>query len=101
LIGTWTGSVSNNGIEMQISITIEETCQLGQMCGRFDISTVSCSGTLTWVGMEGELYQFQAGEKTAACGEGIDYLLPQTDGTIMYISRGNYSETKGALQKEP
>ena len=101
IIGTWTGSVLNNGFEMQISITIEETCQLGQMCGRFNISTVSCSGTLTWVGMDGELYQFQAGEKTEGCGEGIDYLLPQTDGTIMYISRGDYGETKGILQREP
>jgi purine nucleosidase/pyrimidine-specific ribonucleoside hydrolase len=101
IIGTWTGSVLNNGFEMQVSLTIEETCQLGQMCGRFNISTVSCSGTLTWVGMDGELYQFQAGEKTEGCGEGIDYLLPQTDGTIMYISRGNYGETKGTLQREP
>jgi len=101
IIGTWTGSVLNNGFEMQVSITIEETCQLGQMCGRFNISTVSCSGTLTWVGMDGQLYQFQAGEKTAACGKGIDFLLPQTDGTIMYISRGDYGETKGALQREP
>ena len=51
--------------------------------------------------MDGELYQFQAGEKTAACGEGIDYLVPQTDGTIMYISRGDYGETKGILQRVP
>ena len=86
---------------MQISITIEETCQLGQTCGQFDIQTVSCSGTLTWVGMDGELYQFQAGDKTEACGEGVDYLLPQTDGTLMYISRGDYGETKGVLHREP
>jgi purine nucleosidase/pyrimidine-specific ribonucleoside hydrolase len=101
IIGTWTGSVFNNGFEMQISKTIKETCQLGQMCGQFNISTVSCSGTLTWVGMDGELYQFQAGDKTEGCGEGIDYLFPQTDGTIMYISRGDYGETKGTLQREP
>ncbi len=86
---------------MQISITIDETCQLGQVCGRFDISTVSCSGTLTWVGMDGDLYQFQAGEKTEACREGIDYLYPQADGTVIYISRGDYGETNGALQRAP
>jgi inosine-uridine nucleoside N-ribohydrolase len=101
LIGTWTGSVFNNGFEMQISITIEGTCQLGQVCGRFNISTVSCSGTFTWVGMDGDLYQFQAGDKTAGCGEGIDYLLPQPDGTVIYISRGAYGETNGALQRAP
>jgi len=101
IIGAWTGSVSNNGFEMQISITIKETCQLGQLCGQFEIPTASCSGTLTWVGMDGEMYQFQAGNKTQGCGEGSDYLLPQPDGTIMYISRGDYGETKGILRREP
>lgn len=101
IVGTWTGPIVNNGFEMQISITIEETCQLGQLCGQFDIPTVSCSGNLTWVRMDGDLYQFQAGDKTEACGEGVDYLLPQTDGTLMYISRGDYGETKGILQREP
>ena len=101
IVGTWTGSALNDGFEMQVSITIEKTCQLGQVCGRFNNQTISCSGTLTWVGMDGELYEFQAGDKTAVCGEGIDYLVPQTDGTVMYISRGDYGETKGILQKEP
>ena len=101
LIGSWAGSVFNNGFEMQMSITIEPTCQLGQLCGQFDISTVSCSGTLTWVGMEGELYQFQAGDKTEACAEGRDYLLPQSDGTAIYTSRGAYGETNGTMQRVP
>jgi pyrimidine-specific ribonucleoside hydrolase len=101
IIGTWTGSVINGTFEMQMSITIEKTCQLGQMCGRFNIANGSCSGALTWVGMDGALYQFQASEKSAGCGEGIDYLQPQTDGTVMYLSRGDYGETKGELHKEP
>ena len=101
LIATWTGSVFNNGLELQMSITIMPTCQLGQLCGQFDMSTISCSGTLTWVGMEEQLYQFQAGDKTEACGEGRDYLLPQTDGTVIYIGRGAYGETNGTLQRVP
>lgn len=101
IIGTWAGSVFNNGFEMIISITIEPACQLGQNCGRFDISTVSCSGTLTWVGMVGKLYQFKVGDKTKACGEGVDYIDPQDERSIMYISRGDYGETKGILHKKP
>ena len=100
LLGTWSGTVSNNEFEMHITVTIHETCQLGGLCGGFDITTVSCSGSLTWVGMDGDLYQFQATEKTDACGEGIDYLLPQTDGSLLYISRGDYGETSGTLQRE-
>jgi hypothetical protein len=101
IAGTWTGFASNIGSEMQVSITIEKTCELGQVCGPFDIPTVSCSGTLTWVGVDGELYQFQAGDKTEGCREGINYLDPQTDGTVLYISRGDYGETTGILQREP
>lgn len=101
LIGTWSGSVFNNGLEMNMSVTIEKTCQLMQKCGVFDISTVSCSGYLTWIGMDGDLYRFEAGDKTQACGTGNDYLLPQTDGTLMYIGRGDYGETKGILHKMP
>ena len=47
------------------------------------------------------MYQFQASEKTEECGEGTDYLLPQADGTVVYISQGDYGETTGVLQREP
>ena len=100
VIGTWSGKAANNGFEMQIVVTIEEPCLLNLKCGRFDISTVSCSGNLTWVGMEGELFQFEASEKTEACGTGKDYFLPQPDGSLMYISRGDYGETIGILYRE-
>jgi inosine-uridine nucleoside N-ribohydrolase len=99
VLGTWSGTVVNNGFEMQISVTIEDTCQLNSKCGRFDISTVSCSGSLTWIDMDGEMYQFEASEKTEACGTGKDYLVPQSDGTLLYISRGDYGETSGILQR--
>jgi len=101
IIGTWTGAVFNNDFEMQISVIIEDACQINQKCGHFDITTVSCSGSLTWVGMDGDMYQFEVSEKTEACGEGKDFLFPQPDGTLMYISRGNYGETTGILQIEP
>jgi pyrimidine-specific ribonucleoside hydrolase len=101
IIGTWTGTALNNGFELQVSIIIESSCQLDQVCGRFDIPTAACSGTLTWVGMDAELFQFQAGDKAEGCGEGIDYLQPLANGTVMYISRGDYGETKGILKKEP
>jgi hypothetical protein len=51
--------------------------------------------------MDAELFQFQAGDKAEGCGEGIDYLQPLANGTVMYISRGDYGETKGILKKEP
>ena len=101
LIGSWQGSAFNKGFEMHVSLVIEAPCHLGQVCGRFDIPTVSCSGTLTWVGMEGDLYSFHAGDKSEGCGDGADYLSPQEDGTVAYISRGEYGETTGMLRRVP
>lgn len=101
VVGNWRGAALNNDFELQVSITIDEGCELGEVCGSFDIENASCSGTFTWTGMDGEMYQFQAGDKTSGCGEGIDYLVPQEDGTVRYISRGDYGETEGVLQREP
>lgn len=97
LVGTWEGTVINNGFEMQMSLTIIDTCRLNSNCGRFDISTAACSGSLTWIGMDGDMYQFEATDKTEACGTGNDYLVPQSDGTLKYVSRGDYGETTGTL----
>jgi len=101
LFGRWSGTAMNNkGVELQVEITIDKSCQLGMDCGEFNISNGSCSGRFLWVGMEGELFKFQARNKTSGCGEGDDFLVPQDDGTVLYISRGNYGETKGILNSE-
>jgi purine nucleosidase/pyrimidine-specific ribonucleoside hydrolase len=101
LVGSWSGIADNNGFEMEISIIIEETCQLGNICGQFDIPTISCSGSLSWVGMDGEMYQFQASEMTGSCGVGSDFLTPQADGSLKYYWKGDSGETTGTLQREP
>ena len=101
LIGTWQGSAFNKGFEMRVSVVIEAPCHLREVCGRFDIPTVSCSGTLTWLGTEGDLYRFQAGDKSDGCGDGADFLSPQEDGSVAYISRGDYGETTGILHRAP
>jgi len=103
LVGTWKGSVLNKDFKMNITVTIEEGCQLNQVCGGFDISTISCTGKFTWIGMDQGMYQFQASDHSQGCGDGKakDYLSPQADGTLLYISRGDYGETKGFLKKNP
>jgi purine nucleosidase/pyrimidine-specific ribonucleoside hydrolase len=101
LVGSWSGIAVNNGFEMDISITINETCLLGNQCGQFGIKTIACSGSLSWVGMDGDMYQFQASELTDTCGEGSDYLLPLADGSVEYLWKGDSGETTGILQREP
>jgi hypothetical protein len=44
---------------------------MGKVCGQFTISPDSCSGSLTWVGMEGDLFQFQASNKAGDVDNGL------------------------------
>ncbi|MCJ7717431.1 MAG: nucleoside hydrolase, partial [Anaerolineales bacterium] len=101
VVGSWSGIAVNNGFQMEISITIDESCQWGNQCGQFEIKTIACSGLLSWVGMDGEMYEFEASELTEACGEGSDYLLPLADGTIKYLWKGDSGEATGTLMREP
>jgi len=102
LSGTWTGNALNGSLGMQVTITIQAACQVGAVCGTYDLS-LPCSGTFTLVGEAGGVYEFHAGDKTATCsGEGRDYLQLLPDGSLQYTSRGDYGETTGALvRKEP
>ena len=69
------------------------------MCGRFDIADGSCTGTFTFKVIEGDLYRFEAGEKSSGCGEGVDFLEVIDSDSVRYISRGDYGETEGVLQR--
>jgi hypothetical protein len=51
--------------------------------------------------MDADSYQFTASEKSAGCGEGTDFLLPQPDGSLLYLSRGEFGETQGVLHRSP
>jgi inosine-uridine nucleoside N-ribohydrolase len=95
--GIWTGSAKNGNFEMQVTITIEASCQVGQVCGTFDLHNIPCSGTFTLVGEEKDVYEFRAGDKHGSCGEGRDFLQLLPDGTLQYTSRGDYGETLGIL----
>jgi purine nucleosidase/pyrimidine-specific ribonucleoside hydrolase len=99
--GSWSGIVVNDGLEMEITITVDESCRLGSECGRFEIETIACSGVLSWVGMDGERYEFEASELTETCGEGSDYLSPRADGTVEYHWKGDSGEATGILRREP
>jgi pyrimidine-specific ribonucleoside hydrolase len=97
LAGVWTGSAKNGAIEMQVTITMEATCQVGQMCGLFDLHNVPCAGTYTLVGEENNIYEFKAGNFQGSCGVGRDFLQLLPNGSLQYTSRGDYGETLGNL----
>lgn len=97
LSGIWAGSSKNGTTEMQITIILKKSCQVGETCGIYDLSQV-CAGTFSLVGETGGRYEFQAGDKTASCsGEGRDFLQLLPDGSLQYTSQGAYGETLGKL----
>ena len=97
LEGEWTGTAKNGTFEMQVSLTMGSNCQVGQVCGSIDLRNVPCSAKFTLVGVENNIYEFEAGEKKGTCGVGRDYLQILSNGTMLYTSRGDYGETTGTL----
>ncbi len=82
---------------MQTTIVLQKSCQVGEICGVYDLSRV-CAGTFTLIGVTGDKYEFQAGNKIASCsGEGRDFLQLLPDGSMQYTSQGAYGETLGKL----
>lgn len=99
LAGNWSGTAVNGDMQFEVMITIEESCMMGGDCGAFSIPIVPCSGIYVLAGEEKNVYEFEMKDKSPTCGEGIDYLQLQPDGTLKYISRGDYGVNEGILAK--
>jgi hypothetical protein len=82
---------------MQVRIVIQAPCGVGDVCGTFVLS-IPCAGTYSFVGQEGDIYEFRAADRTGLCsGEGRDFLQLLPNGTIRYDSRGDYGQVIGVL----
>jgi hypothetical protein len=102
MLGTWNGTVVNNSTqqEMQITITFLPACAAYQVCAHFDNPTLPCSGDFTFFQMTAGTYEFKAMNTIGTCGVARDFLLPQPDGTLLYLSQSDeFGETRGVLQK--
>lgn len=97
LAGTWTGIAVNGTARFSVTITINPACAVGVTCGTFNIPIVPCSGTYVMVGKQNDQYEFRMENKSATCGEGKDYLQLLPDGTLKFISQGNFGENDGIL----
>jgi len=97
LAGTWTGNAKNSLIEMQVTITLQTSCQVGFVCGTFDVRIYPCSGTFILVGEQNSVYEFQAGGHGSACGMSTGYVQLLPDGTLQFSSQGDFGQTTGIL----
>ena len=103
--GTWVGTAKSGNFEFDVRFEIGKSCKIGLACGTFDFPSISCSGTLTITKIEGNLFEFEANDRTSGCLVSPDIkdslqLLP--DGSLLYVSQSaSYDgQTRGILQRQ-
>lgn len=101
LLGAWTGTAHNsNGWDMKITISVLQPVEIGSTLGIFDIPLIPCSGIFRVVDIRGETLELQADRLHGDCGEAVsDSLELLSDGTLLYVSKGDGWETRGILQR--
>lgn len=100
LLGVWTGTAqNNNGWDMKITISIPEPFEIGSTLGTYTIPEIPCSGILRIREIRGDTLELIAENKQGECGEAdTDFLELLSDGTLLYVSKGNGWEARGVLQ---
>jgi len=101
LLGVWTGTAHNsNGWDMKITVSILQPFEIGSTLGIFNIPMIPCSGTFRVVNIRGETIDLRAENPRGDCGEAdSDSLELLSDGTLLYVSKGDGWETRGILQQ--
>src|SRR5687767_1012313 len=101
LLGIWVGTAHNsNGWEMKITISIYQPFEIGSTLGVFDIPLIPCSGTFRVINIHDEIIELRAENLRGECGEAnSDSLELLSDGTLLYVSKGDGWEARGVLQR--
>ena len=101
LLGVWTGTAHNsNGWDMKITISILQPFEIGSTLGIFDIPLIPCSGIFRVINIRDETLELRAERLRGECGEAdSDSVELLSDGTLLYVSKGEGWETQGILQR--
>lgn len=101
LLGVWIGNVHNsNGWDMKITISVLQPIEIGSVLGIFDIPLIPCSGTFRVVGIHDESIELKTEKLQGDCVQAdSDSLELLSDGTLLYLSKGQGWETRGILQR--
>jgi len=101
LLGVWTGTAhNNNGWDMKIIISVLQPVEVGSTLGVFDIPLIPCSGTFRVINIRDEIIELRAEKLQGDCGEAVSESLELlSDGTLLYISKGDGWETRGVLER--
>jgi len=101
LLGVWTGTAhNNNGWDMRITLSVLQPVEIGSMLVVFDIPLIPCSGTFRVINIRDEIIELRAENLKGDCSEAVSESLELlSDGTLLYISKGDRWEAQGVLQR--
>lgn len=101
LIGTWTGIAHNsNGWEMEITISIPNSFEVGSILGTYNIPEIPCTGKFRVSDIQNEKLELKTEDQQGECGQAdSDSLELLADETLLYVSKGKGWEAKGVLQR--
>lgn len=97
LAGTWEGFTGN----FHITFFLEPECTLNEKCGVFEIPEFSLAGDITFVNVDGNLYEFIATNLSSGqSGNDYEYLQLLDDGTLFYSTTGSGVTSEAILEKK-
>lgn len=101
LLGVWAGTAHNsNDWDMEITLSITEPSQVGSALGTYTIPEIPCSGTFRVMAIREETLELKAEDQQGECGEAdSDTLELLSDGTLLYVSKGEGWEARGILKR--
>ncbi|MEA1978674.1 MAG: nucleoside hydrolase [Chloroflexota bacterium] len=97
LAGTWEGFTGN----FHITFFLEPECKLNEKCGTFEIPDFSLSGDITFVDIDGDVFEFKATNMSSGQpSNDYEYLQLLDDGTLFYSTTGSGVTNEAVLERK-
>jgi hypothetical protein len=95
--GTWEGFTG----DFHITFYLESECILNEKCGTFEIPEFSLTGDVTFVNVDGNVYEFKATKMSSGQpGADYEYLQLLDDGTLFYSTTGSGVTSEAVLERQ-
>jgi hypothetical protein len=107
IAGSWSGTITNTAgtFSTPITLSLQASCEPNSICGTFNASQLSCSGSLQLAEINAGTFVFIETDVRGAVsctGGGTEYLQLQNDGTLLYQyapAPGAAKQSSGILQR--
>ena len=88
LLGNWSGTIKSldGSFSTKLDLSFESGCRMNEICGTYSAPQISCSGTLTLVGIDGNSFVFLETRTRAesSCGFCYEHIQKLSDNSISY-----------------